>query len=127
MLDLQRRTVLRAATMAAAIAVLATGCSSMGMGGGHDAALHLSGAQEVPPNQSNASGSSTIKVADDKTITGGVTYSGMTATAAHIHEGAKGANGPVIVPLVKTSDTAFGVAPGAKLSDAQFASYKAGN
>ena len=50
----------------------------------------------------------------------------MTPTAAHIHEAAAGANGPVIVPLNKVSDTKFVAAAGAKLTDAQYDSYKAG-
>ena len=37
-----------------------------------------------------------------------------------------GVNGPVIVPLTKTSDNVWSVAPGAKLTDAQYESYKAG-
>jgi hypothetical protein len=37
----------------------------------------------------------------------------MTATAAHIHEGASGSNGPVIVPFTKTSDNTFEAPAGA--------------
>jgi len=51
----------------------------------------------------------------------------MTATAAHIHEGAAGANGPVIVPFTKISDNVFVAPESARLTDAQYASYKAGN
>jgi len=50
----------------------------------------------------------------------------MTATASHIHEAAAGANGPVIVPFVKTGDNTFAAAEGAKLTEAQYESYKAG-
>lgn len=89
--------------------------------------LTLDGAQEVPANTSAASGKSTIQVGTDKSVTGTVTYKGFTATAAHIHEGAKGVNGPVVLPLMKTSDTSFGVAPNTKLTDAQYATYRAGN
>ena len=35
---------------------------------------------------------------------------------AHIHQGAKGQNGPVIVPLTKNGDT-YSVPAGAKLND----------
>jgi hypothetical protein len=45
---------------------------------------------------------------------------------AHIHEGAAGSNGPVIIPLAKVSDTVWAVPAGAKLTDAQYESYKAG-
>jgi len=37
-----------------------------------------------------------------------------------------GANGPVIVPFNKTADNTFEAPAGAKLTDAQYASYKAG-
>jgi hypothetical protein len=47
-------------------------------------------------------------------------------TAAHIHEGAAGQNGPVIIPLQKKSDTEWVVPAGAKLNDAQYEAYKAG-
>jgi hypothetical protein len=51
----------------------------------------------------------------------------MTATASHIHEGPAGANAPVIVPFVKTGDNTFAAPEGAKLTESQYASYKAGN
>ena len=51
----------------------------------------------------------------------------MTATASHIHEGAPGTNGPVIVPFTKTGDNTFASSEGAKLTESQYAAYKAGN
>jgi hypothetical protein len=56
-----------------------------------------------------------------------VTTTGIVATAAHIHMAAKGQNGPVIVPLSKTADNVWSVPAGAKLTDAQYDAYKAGN
>ncbi len=91
------------------------------------AAISLTGEQEVPPVSTTASGKSTIKVTADKKVTGTVTIEGMTATAAHIHMAAAGANGPVAVPLTKTSDTMFSVPDNTELTDAQYASYQAGN
>lgn len=88
--------------------------------------VNLTGAQEVPPVSSNALGTSTIKVADDKSVSGSVTTSGIVSTAAHIHEGAKGVNGPVVVPLNKASENTYTVPDGARLTDAQYASYKEG-
>jgi hypothetical protein len=88
--------------------------------------LTLSAAQEVPPNTSSASGTGNITVAADKTVSGSVTVSGLSATAAHIHQAAKGVNGGVIVPLVKSGDNTFNVPPGAKLTDDQYAAYLAG-
>jgi hypothetical protein len=88
--------------------------------------LKLSGDNEVPPVKTTASGSGAITVADDGSVSGSVKVTGIAATAAHIHVGAAGKNGPVIVPLTKTADGEWSVAPGAKLSDEQMKSYKAG-
>ena len=90
------------------------------------AARMLSGAQEVPPNQSTATGKSMIRIGADMSVTGSIDVMGMTPTAAHIHEAATGANGPVIVPFAKTGANSFAPPAGAKLTDAQYASYKAG-
>jgi hypothetical protein len=88
----------------------------------------LSGAEEVPPVTTSASGSGTITVKDDKSVSGSVTTTGVVGTAAHIHTGAKGHNGPVIVPLTKGSDgNTWSVPEGRKLTDAQYSAYKAGN
>jgi hypothetical protein len=104
--------------------VVLAGCASDSYQ--QSARLSLTGAQEVPPVTTSANGSGTITVGADKSVSGSVTTSGIAATAAHIHEGAMGANGPVIVPLAKTSDNVWSVAAGAKLTDAQYESYKAG-
>jgi hypothetical protein len=45
---------------------------------------------------------------------------------AHIHQGAKGVNGPVIIPLAKNGDT-YTVPEGKKLTQAQMDALKAGN
>ncbi|HXU51517.1 MAG TPA: CHRD domain-containing protein [Casimicrobiaceae bacterium] len=86
----------------------------------------LSGANEVPAVQSGASGTASVTIGADHSVTAKVVAKGMTATASHIHEAASGANGPVIVPFVKTGDNTFESSPGAKLTDAQYESYKAG-
>lgn len=87
----------------------------------------LSGGQEVPPAITTASGSGTIVVGADMSVSGSVTTVGVVATAAHIHLGAAGKNGPVIIPMTKTSDNVWSVPAGAKLTEAQYASYKAGD
>ena len=92
-----------------------------------DMAVTLSGDQEVPPVTTSASGAGTISVGADKSVSGSVMVKGINATAAHIHEAAKGKNGPVIVPLTKTGDNTFSVAAGAKLSDAQMQALQSGN
>lgn len=99
------------------------GCASMESGGGK---LTLAGAQEVPPVTTNATGSGTITINADKTVSGSVTTTGITATAAHIHTGAPGQNGPVIIPLTQNGNI-FSVPAGAKLTDAQYDLYKAGH
>jgi CHRD domain len=93
---------------------------------GADVKVALSGDQEVPAVTTSAKGSGMISIKDDMSVSGSVTTTGVQGTAAHIHEGAAGKNGPVIVPLTKSGDT-YSVAPGAKLTDAQMASFKAGN
>ena len=89
--------------------------------------VNLSGDHEVPPVSTSASANGTIAVSPDKSVSGSITVSGMDATAAHIHEGAPGKNGPVIIPLSKGSDNTWSVPAGAKLKDAQYQSYLAGN
>ncbi len=89
--------------------------------------ISLSGMQEVPAVTTSATGSGTVTIGADKSVSGSVTTSGVAATAAHIHDGAPGKNGPIIIPLTKTSDNVWAVPAGAKLTDAQYASYKAGN
>jgi len=89
--------------------------------------VKLSGDQEVPPVKTSATGNGTITVNDDKTVSGSVTTSGINGVAAHIHNAAPGKNGPVAVPLSKDGDNKWTVGPGAKLTDAQFADFKAGN
>jgi hypothetical protein len=101
---------------------------ALSMFGGLAAAadLMLSGDNEVPPVKTTASGSGAITVASDGSVSGSVKTTGVEGTMAHIHMGAAGSNGPVIVPLTKTADGTWSVPPGAKLNDEQLKSYKAG-
>ncbi|MEO8008964.1 MAG: CHRD domain-containing protein [Betaproteobacteria bacterium] len=87
----------------------------------------LTGAQEVPPVKSLATGISTIVVNDDKTVSGSIKTTGIKGTAAHIHEGATGINGPHIVVLTMSSPDEWVIPPGSKLTDAQYQSLKDGN
>nr|WP_238551905.1 CHRD domain-containing protein [Herminiimonas sp. CN] len=89
--------------------------------------VRLDGSHEVPPVNSAAIGRSTITVSADKAVRGSIMTQGIDATAAHIHEGAAGVNGPVIIPLAKNADNAWAVPAGALLTDAQYASYMSGN
>jgi opacity protein-like surface antigen len=91
-----------------------------------DVKVTLSGDQEVPPVKTEGKGSGTITIADDGSVSGSVTTTGVKGTMAHIHQGAMGANGPVIVPFTKDGDT-YKAPPGAKLTPDQMKEFKAGN
>ena len=88
--------------------------------------VSLTGAEEVPPAKSDGKGSGSFRVAEDGTISGSVTTEGVKGTMAHIHQGAKGQNGPVIVPLTKNGDT-YTVPEGRKLTQGQLEALKQGN
>lgn len=88
--------------------------------------VELSGAQEVPPVQTNATARGAFVVGDDRSVSGSVTVVGIAPTAAHIHQGAPGTNGGVVIPLVKNGDV-FSVPAGAKLTEPQFSAFRAGN
>ena len=110
--------------LAGVVGILASCATMSPMMGGQK--ITLDGASEVPAVTTSATGNATVDIKSDRSVTVLVTVSGMTATASHIHEGAAGTNGPVIVPFVKTGDNTFAAAEGAKLTEAQYESYKAG-
>ena len=87
----------------------------------------LSGEEEVPPVKTSAFGKSNIIVANNKSIIGTVSTKGMVGVAAHIHEGAHGKNGPIIITLKKVSANEWEIPPETRLTEGQFANYKAGN
>lgn len=65
----------------------------------------LSGKEEVPPNESPASGSAWVKINNDK-IEYEVNVTDIDkANAAHIHLGESGKNGPIILTLFKSEPT----------------------
>jgi hypothetical protein len=113
-------TALAASSLAAVLIVAGAALAA-------DMKVKLTGDQEVPPVQTAASGSGTITVKDDKSVSGSVTTKGMKGMAAHIHEAPAGKNGPVAVPLEKKSDNEFVVPAGVKLTDEQYQALKAGN
>ena len=87
--------------------------------------VKLSGDQEVPAVKSAGSASGSVTINDDGSVSGSVTATGFTPTAAHIHQAAAGKNGPVIVPFTKEGDK-FSAPAGAKLTPDQLKAYKAG-
>ena len=86
----------------------------------------LTGSQEVPAVMTNASGTANINVAADGSVSGSVRTSNIVSTMAHIHMGAAGQNGPVIMPLTKSGDDMYTVPAGAKFTAEQLAAYRAG-
>jgi hypothetical protein len=88
----------------------------------------LSGAAEVPGNPSAAMASGSVTV-DPNTmiITGAVVSSGIQGTQAHIHEGAAGVAGPVVIPLSGGAGGVWSIPAGTMLTSAQYASLQAGN
>jgi hypothetical protein len=112
---------LRKSVLATAIFTIGT----IGVAFGADVKLTLSGANEVPPVTTSASGDGTISVADDGSVSGSVTTKGIQGTAAHIHMGAAGSNGPVVVPFTKEGDT-YKAPAGAKLNPDQLKAFKDG-
>lgn len=94
--------------------------------GGKSVNVNLTGNEEVPPVSTPASGKGSFTVAEDGTVKGSVTTSGIAGTMAHIHRGAKGVNGPVAIGLVKNGDT-YSVPDGAKLNESDMKLFKSGD
>lgn len=88
----------------------------------------LSAGQEVPVNSSTASGKGTL-IIDPLTrkASGSLTLVGMTATAAHIHLGASGVNGAIVITLVDSGSGVWTVAANTVLTADQLKAYKQGN
>ena len=87
----------------------------------------MAGSNEVPANSSTAGGRATAAL-DPNTLDIAVTMvtTGLSATAAHLHIGAVGANGGVIVPLTEGPVGTWRSAAGAKLTQAQAVAFAAG-
>jgi len=109
-----------------AAAIFPMGIYGSGVALGADVKVMLTGANEVPPVTTSASGAGAISIADDGTVSGSVTTKGVQGTAAHIHMAAAGSNGPVIVPFTKEGDT-YKAPAGAKLNADQLKAFKSGN
>jgi len=89
--------------------------------------LNLSGASEVPPNDSKATGTADVNYdTASKMLTWKVTYSGLTgpATMAHFHGPAEpGKNAGIMIPF---KDVASGAQGSATLTDTQATDLMAG-
>jgi hypothetical protein len=122
-----------AALSATGMLMTTAGCSTIermtgrGASAAEGSKVTLSGAEEVPATATKASGSGTVAVAADRTVSGSVRTTGFTPTMAHIHLAPRGTNGPIIVPLTRSGEGTWVVPSGAKLSEEQFRAFKAGN
>jgi hypothetical protein len=100
---------------------------SMGAASATDVKVKLTGAEETPPVTTSASATGTITIAADKSVSGSLKTTGIDGTVAHIHTGAPGEAGPPIITLTKGEGGVWSVPAGSKLTDEQYASFKAGN
>lgn len=95
-----------------------TGDSSTGDSSTADAAVGttfkamLTGSQENPAIVSTATGTATLVLSADRTqVTYTITHTATGGTAAHVHKGAGGENGPVVHPLTPFSASMTGTLP----------------
>ena len=94
------------------------------------AVVDLSGANEVPPVTTTATGKATIRLTSEKNMYVKLTVSNLESgdalTAAHIHKAAAGANAGVLVGFYGNAAD-FGTTKIVTVDDATFASLKADN
>jgi len=90
----------------------------------------LSGGEEVPPAATAANGSGILEVnTTTGTVNGRLTIGTSPTTtiiAAHVHEGARGANGSIVVFLENSGSGVWSVPAGNALSPAQVNLFSAG-
>ena len=103
-----------------------------GSGGGSSTAkvfknVTLNGAQENPAVTTAATGSGVLIIdTESGEVSGSITTFGIAGNAAHIHTGAVGVNGPVIIPLTQSSTGVWTLAADAKLTSEQLDAMRAG-
>jgi hypothetical protein len=78
------------------------------MASGAGFAVKLDGSQETPPVTTNASGTASVILNPDATVTFDETVAGLTPTAAHFHNGAAGVAAGVVKNTTLTNNTASG-------------------
>ncbi|HMD73976.1 MAG TPA: CHRD domain-containing protein [Steroidobacteraceae bacterium] len=91
-----------------------------------DIKVTLSGAEETPPVMTKASGVAMITIGADMSVSGTIKTTGIEATMAHVHVGAVGESGPPIITLAKDANGVWVIPAGSKLTDEQYAKFKAG-
>lgn len=89
---------------------------------------NLTGAAEVPPVNSSATGTGWLSVNPFTLgVAGRIETTLTTGTAAHVHRGASTVAGPVVIPLTSPSPGAWATAAGATLTDELLARFMEGN
>ena len=88
----------------------------------------LRGQHVVPAVQTAAQGSGTVLINPaTRQMIAAIVAVGMNGTEEHIHEGALGATGPIVIPLVQTGAASVVWFVRATLTEAQYNSLLAGN
>ena len=118
------RNITKAALVIGLLALAA--CSGMYLEQGNPTWVTLSGSDEVPPVSTMASGNGNFMVEADGSVSGDIATNGLKSTAAHIHMGAVGENGPVIITLSKSGDSGYSAPMGARLTPEQMVAFKQG-
>jgi len=118
------RTIVPVAALAV---MMGTGYWATAAEKGEQVKVTLSGDQEVPAVTTDAKATGNITIKDDKSVSGKITTKGIEGTMAHIHMAEPGKNGPPIITLEKAADGSWTVPEGSKLTDEQYAAFKAGN
>ncbi|QRK12036.1 CHRD domain-containing protein [Archangium violaceum] len=102
----------------------------VGCGESHVSTTQLSGANEVPPVTTSASGTASATLDGDELSVSG-TFSGLSSplyeesgSAAHVHQAPPGENGGIVFNLTVSGDGAFSGTK--KLTDAEQEAFKAG-
>ena len=83
-------------------------------------AVAPNGEEQVPASDTQATAQATLMInLASGTVQGDMTITGLTATAAHIHDNFAGANGPVLIPLDQDAgDPALFTVPAGAMLDA---------
>ena len=88
----------------------------------------LTGAQEVPPNNSTAAGTGCLSVNPfTKGVAGRIETQGIEGTVAHAHQGPAGSVSPVAIPMTQTSPGVWTTAANATVKDDQLVAFITGN
>lgn len=89
--------------------------------------LALSGAQEVPPNGSTATGTGEVTIdLVSRQFTAKATTQGLAGTAAHVHDGPSGVSGPILFPMTESAAGSGVWSTSVQLTQAQMTELNAG-